>query len=158
MPSHSAALFVRHTRVIVLEISTGGNKNMARKPYQTIMEEFPDHLKAIGTLAVEIVNLEVMLADLLAAMLRIPRRVGHEIYFSPRANSVRVQILQNTAAELLASAPETRSQVISLAKRSLGAINERSEVLHSSWGTPNRLWVTRRSARRYRAANTAFAR
>ena len=131
---------------------------MGRKPYQTIMEEFPEHLQAIGTLAVEIVNLEVMLADLLSAMLRIPRRVGHEIYFSPRANSVRVLILQNAAAELLASVPETRGQVISLAKRSLGAINERSDVLHAAWGTSNRLWITRRSPPLTRVPKEATAR
>lgn len=119
---------------------------MERKPRQTIMEEFPEHLRAIGTLAVEIVNLELMLAELLSALLRVPRRAGNEIYFTPRANTLRVQILQNVAAELLASVPEAKGRVISLAKRAIGAINERSKVLHDAWATPDRLRVYRHPA------------
>ena len=50
----------------------------------TVLERQPDYLRAIGTACVEIVNLEMMLADLLGAILRIPENAARAIYYAPQ--------------------------------------------------------------------------
>ena len=67
------------------------------------LERFPEHVRAIGMISIENANLELSLADLLGATLKISRRVAHAIYFTPRAAALRLEILQAAARARLAS-------------------------------------------------------
>jgi hypothetical protein len=113
--------------------------------YQTVLVSNPRYLKAIGTLSVEITNMEIMLAELLAAILDLPRSFGQTIYWTPRAHSVRIDILNQTAKHAFAGFPKYQGNAGSIAKRALGIANARHEIVHESWGlTPDRTRITRR--------------
>jgi hypothetical protein len=64
-------------------------------PYQSTMERFPDHVKAIGMITVELANVEVMLAQLLGALLDRNTPIAEAIYFAPRATIARVAIVDD---------------------------------------------------------------
>jgi hypothetical protein len=51
-------------------------------PYQTSLERYPEYLRAIGTVTVEMTNLEVMFGDLLGTVLSLSDDTAHAIYFS----------------------------------------------------------------------------
>jgi hypothetical protein len=51
--------------------------------------------------SIENSNLEIALADLLAAVLGVSRRVGHAIYFKRRAAALRIEIVKAAASEKL---------------------------------------------------------
>jgi len=103
-------------------------------PYQTILERHPTLLRTIGTLSVEVVNLEIMLADLLAAILVLPQAVGREIYFTPNATTVRLNILLNASLEILAPFDRYRDQVKAIVGRAKAVFGKRNEMMHEAWG------------------------
>ena len=69
--------------------------------WQSSLEQYPEHVRAIGMISIENANLEMSLADLLGAVLTIPKRLAHAIYFTPRAASLRVEILEAAAKAML---------------------------------------------------------
>lgn len=54
------------------------------------LEHYPDHVYAIGMISIENSNLELSLSELFSAVLFLPKKVGHAIFFTPRANTLRV--------------------------------------------------------------------
>src|ERR1700720_3330522 len=71
-------------------------------PTKHQLARFPDHVEAIGLLALETVDLELELALLFSRMLMIWPRVGEAIYMTPLNAHARIEILQNAAQQLLA--------------------------------------------------------
>jgi hypothetical protein len=69
-------------------------------PYQSAMERHPEMVKAIGMVSIEIANLDVMMAELLAALLNKPSDVGHVIYHAPRSERVRLDIVEAVVKEM----------------------------------------------------------
>ena len=101
-----AALFV----VALLVAHSRQEDNMATKSTRpapkwiTVLERQPEYLRAIGTVAVEMVNLELMLSDLLGAILAIPQ-TADAIFCGPQATSPRLIILKGVAKEMLKEHP-----------------------------------------------------
>ena len=75
---------------------------------QSTLERFPDHVKAIGMISIEIGNLEMVLGDLLAALLMIPSFLGQAVYMTPRAAIARVDVLDNVIAITLIKGSQGR--------------------------------------------------
>lgn len=115
---------------------------------KTLLHDKPEYLVAIGTLSVEIVNLEILLADFLVTLLKIPDTLAHEIYFTPRSHIGRMDILEHVATVALNDEKfkEHHDRILSLVKRAKGAANMRNLVVHSVWGlSDTKDFVTKRS-------------
>ena len=111
------------------------------------LEKHPEHLQAIGMISVENSNLEIALADLMAAILLLSRRVAHAIYFQPRAASLRIEIFRAATAECLkpsrrkkvsllleAQKRDALARTKRLAKAALRATHRRHDIIHDAWG------------------------
>jgi hypothetical protein len=64
-------------------------------PYQSILERFPDHVKAIVMSSIEIANLDIHLGELFGAILRIDKRAGAAIYLIPQSVIARLDMLKS---------------------------------------------------------------
>ncbi len=104
-----------------------------RKPRQSPLEHFPEYTKALGLIAVELANLEVVLSNLLGAILAANQKVSGAIYFTPKSSQARMETLQNLVEEVLPGTPFLE-QAKSLLKRSLRLVNKRNDMLHGTWG------------------------
>lgn len=71
-----------------------------RPAYQSMLERHPKHVKAIGMITIDLSNLDIMLAQLLGALLNIPAEVADAIYFSPQAAGPRLSIIDNVVRKL----------------------------------------------------------
>jgi hypothetical protein len=119
--------------------------------WESSLEQYPEHVHAIGMISIEHGNLELSLADLLAVTLNISRRLAHAIYFAPRAAALRLEILGAAAiarlaphlkarpdSELEKQKREALRKVERLIKRSYAHIQKRHDVIHDAWGIDRR--------------------
>jgi hypothetical protein len=119
--------------------------------YVSAMERHPEVVKAIGMVSIEIANLDVMMAELLAALLNKPSDIGHVIYHAPRSERVRLDIVDAVVKEMFQDTElqephikELGKNVRSWIKRARGLVDKRHEIMHSNWGMdPETLGVTR---------------
>jgi hypothetical protein len=103
-------------------------------PVQTVLENDPEYLRAIGTLCVEIANTELLLADLLGSLLKVEQKVAHAIYFSPQYLGPRLAILQNAADTALQESPDGLRRIPTLVKEVRRYANRRNDIVQRSWG------------------------
>jgi hypothetical protein len=98
----------------------------------SMMEKHPEYVQAIGMISIEVANLEIALADLLAALLHIDRHFGRVVYLTPQITLGRLSILQNVADDHLVEPHDYLKKVIDEARR---LIIKRHEYIHEVWGT-----------------------
>lgn len=128
-----------------------GEKAGRPQPYQSAMEHHPEMVRAIGMVSIEIANLDVMMAELLAALLNKPSDLGHVIYHAPRGERVRLDIVEAVVKEMFQDeeamspgAKVLKQQLLHWIKRARGLVDKRHEVMHSNWGmNPGTLEVLR---------------
>src|SRR6266702_1945275 len=101
--------------------------------YRSPLEQRPKFVKAIGMISIENSSLEVLLAELLAALLGIHGEFGILIYFTPKAAIPRLDMIANVIEPSLPSRPELAARVRNIVKRSKAAIGKRHDVMHSLW-------------------------
>jgi hypothetical protein len=119
------------------------NKSM---PTRHQLSRYPDHVQAIGLIALETVDLELELTVLFSRMLMLLPRVGEAIYMTPKNAQARLDIMRNAAKETFR--PSKRASVGSLKekqkaaalKKVLGIIGraqecmqKRHRALHDDW-------------------------
>lgn len=98
------------------------------------MAHFPAHLQAIGLISVEISSMEVMLGDLLGALLNLSPDESHLIYFTPKAAIARIDVLVNVVeCNTFDAHPAIRAKALSLAKRAKAAMGKRHDIIHAHW-------------------------
>jgi hypothetical protein len=103
-------------------------------PPPSTLEKHPDHVHAIGMISIEIGNLEINLAELLAALLHIDRHFGRVVYLTPQSFSGRLNILKNVMKDHLVEGSEGRKYVESVVSKANGYIGKRHEYVHNLWG------------------------
>jgi hypothetical protein len=119
-------------------------KRLPPPPVRTTLERRPGYLRAIGTISVEIVNLEVMLAELLGVLLGVPEKIADAIYFAPQATGPRLTIVSNVVAQTLRKWPNYLAKAQDCLKRARGYQNRRNDILHEMWGlAENRKHIAR---------------
>jgi hypothetical protein len=110
---------------------------------RSTLEEYPDHVRAIGMISIENANLESMLATLFSRMLFIHPRVGHAIYLTPKSAIARIEIFENAAKAALRpqGTAEHKSQLRTaltraqrIATRARTLVGKRHGIIHDSWG------------------------
>ncbi|MEQ1719030.1 MAG: hypothetical protein ABL907_24100 [Hyphomicrobium sp.] len=105
-----------------------------KKPYQSTMERHPEHVRAIGMISIELANLEVHLADLLGVMLNRSKAIAHSIYFTPRANIARIDIIIAVANVIAEKHPKPARRVQNFGKRARNIMQKRHDHIHNAWG------------------------
>jgi hypothetical protein len=84
--------------------------------------------------SIEMANLDMVLADLLGVLLNRSQEVASAIYFSPRAATVRLQIISDVAAVMSERhASETRL-ARHMCDRARKIIDKRHAYIHHAWG------------------------
>lgn len=115
-------------------------------PTRHQLSRFPEHVQAIGLIALETVDLELELAVLFSRMLMLLPRVGEAIYMTPQNAQARLDILRNAANETFRPNKKAGSnsikekqkaaaleKVIDILKRAQDCINGRNRALHDDW-------------------------
>lgn len=115
-------------------------------PTRHQLSRFPDHVKAIGLMSLETVDLELELAVLFSRMLFINSAVGEAIYMTPRGDRARLDILRNAAKQLFALRKNekphsesgkrkrsTLSKIESIIGRAQDCIDKRHRAMHDDW-------------------------
>jgi hypothetical protein len=104
-------------------------------PYTSFLaESAPEYLVEIGTLSVELVQMEIALAHLLGAITRLPPNVAEAIYFSPQATGPRIAILKNCAAECFKAYPNYLTDTRKLLEDATKIAVRRNDIIHQAWG------------------------
>jgi hypothetical protein len=104
-----------------------------RDKYRSPLERRPKFVKAIGMISIENSSLEVLLAELLAALLGIHGEYGILIYFTPRAAIPRLDMIANVIEPSLPKHPDLTVQLHTIIKRAKAAIGKRHDVMHALW-------------------------
>jgi hypothetical protein len=106
--------------------------------WETPLAAYPEHVRAIGFITIEISTLEIMLGDLLAALLDLDHKYGHIIYFTPKAAMARVDMIVNLAASPhLDVHKPLRRRITSLCDRVRGVMGKRNDYVHNGWTVAN---------------------
>lgn len=113
-----------------------------------LAKQHSEHVKAIGMIALETVDLELALADLFSRMLQINRKTATAIYMTPKGDQARLDILSNAAhaafdltkreqEKPLGVLPKQKKaalkKVLEIVKRAHNAINNRHRMMHDDW-------------------------
>jgi hypothetical protein len=115
-------------------------------PTRHQLSRFPDHVKAIGMIALETVDLEIELTLLFSTMLGLSYTVAEAIYMTPRGDQARLDVLRNTAKALFAPHPrstmtppksklkaECEKKVLNIVGRAQASIGKRHRAMHDEW-------------------------
>jgi len=114
-------------------ISFGPDMQDKRDNYRSPLERRPKFVKAIGMISIENSSLEVLLAELFAALLGIHGEFGILIYFTPKAAIPRLDMIDNVTEPSLAGYPELVAKIRAIVKRAKAAIGRRHDVMHTLW-------------------------
>jgi hypothetical protein len=133
---------------------------MAKKERETIswhsLSGRPDYVQLIGMVALEVVDLEIRLANLFGRIIGVSQREAQAIYFSPKAEQARMDIIRNSANAAFAVSPsqagilarqkrEALEKVEAILSRSEKLIRQRHRVVHDEWNISDKeKIVTRR--------------
>jgi hypothetical protein len=115
-------------------------------PSKHQLHRYPKHVKAIGMIALETVDLEIELGVLFSSLLKISKPVGEAIYMTAKSEQARLEILKNTATALFAlhpkskrTSPKSRRKIVSKEKvlkivsRAQTCIGKRHRAIHDEW-------------------------
>jgi hypothetical protein len=116
-------------------------------PFQSVMERFPDHAKAIGMASVEVANMDIFLGYLFAAILRIPANAGKEIFLTPKSAFGRLDLLKTAINEMMVDRSVGKKHLDSIHKRAANIVTHRHSMIHDSWGINMDGSVVRQSIR-----------
>ncbi len=100
--------------------------------FQSSLEQYPDHVKAIGMISVEQANLEIKLAQLLGALLNLDPVLADAVYFSPQATGARISIIENVSELILSNGAV--KDVRKLLSKAREVVGRRNEYIHNAWG------------------------
>jgi hypothetical protein len=120
---------------------------MSVPPYQTVLEEFPDHAKAIGIASIEVANLDIFLGYMFAAILKIPAPVGEALFLTPNSAFARLELLKTAINEMMIDKSPGQNQLMTLYNRAANIVTKRNSMIHDSWGTNAAGEVARRDIR-----------
>jgi hypothetical protein len=100
---------------------------------QRLIDSHPEYAKAIGTISVEMVHLEITLSMALALILCIPTEMADAIFFSPTSTGPRLAILRNAAKKIPDKFKHIRDIAEDLVSRATKCQNRRNDIVHSAW-------------------------
>jgi hypothetical protein len=126
-----------------------------QKSGHSTLEEFPDHVRAIGMISIENGNLEDAMAELFSRVIMVKLEVGLSIYMTPKAAVPRIEILENAAkAAFRERGTDAQKQklaaalkrVVSVCGRAKALVGKRHHIIHDGWGVDSESRKVRRFA------------
>lgn len=120
------------------------------------LDDYPEYVKNIGMVALETVDLEIRLANLFGRIIGLTPRKAQAIYFSPKAEQARMDIIRNAANAVFHVPPSQKGSVArqkaaalekveALLTRSEKLIRKRHRIVHDEWNVSEKeKTVTRR--------------
>lgn len=97
------------------------------------LERFPEHVRAIGMITIEMGTLEASCVHLLAAILRTTETVADAILTTPQSTRARLEIVKSVSDKLLRE--EDANKISTLMNKCDDALNKRNYIVHSVWGS-----------------------
>jgi hypothetical protein len=118
---------------------------MTTKPSKqgSTLQEFPDHVRAIGMISIENGNLEDAMGALFSRVIMVNLRVGLSVYMTPKAAIPRIEILENAAKTVFRDrgADEQKERlagalknVLNICGRAKSLVGKRHRIVHDGWG------------------------
>lgn len=98
------------------------------------LEAYPDHVRAIGMISIEIANLDLELGALLGAMLRVSAKLGQVVYLTPRTAMGRIHVLENVTDQVFKPTSPGLKKLKTLFKQAKKLIGKRHDMIHEAWG------------------------
>ena len=93
-------------------------------------------------ISIENASLEVLLAELLAALLGIHGELGIIVYFTPKAAIPRLDTIANVTEPSIGGNKKLVGKVRSVVKRAKAAIGKRHDVMHALWALNDESYPT----------------
>lgn len=103
------------------------------RPAVSTYQKYPEHLKAIGLITMNMGQIDIRLAEVTAALLRVSNNLGFATYFSARSATGRIEMVTNIAATSLSQYPDLASDAKGVLKRVLTLFGKRHQLIHSVW-------------------------
>jgi hypothetical protein len=98
--------------------------------HTSTLEGSPEHVQAIGMIAIEISNLEISLGDLLGALLHVNPSIGRIVYLTPQAVAARLKIIENVSDASFPKGNEGRKSIDRILRRAKHVTGRRNELIH----------------------------
>lgn len=99
--------------------------------YESALTRNTDFTSQLGLAVVEFNQLEVMLSRTLGRILDLHFKVVDALYFTPKSNTGRIDILKNVAAVSLTGAD--LKSISRLCAKAMALAGRRHEIVHSLW-------------------------
>lgn len=111
----------------------------AKKPpeparLRSVLERHPKYAQSIGMISAEVAVLDIVLGELLAALLHIGPGFGRTIYLTPHASSARLKILENVLVDSLVEGSKGFKVVKDFVRRAKAIMGRRHDYIHNVWG------------------------
>lgn len=112
--------------------------------WSSALESHPEHVKAIGMISIENVNMDLALSWLLGAMLGLSGEVSQAIYMTAKQNQTRLDIFRNIMRAHLQPAyvkdvPDEIAETLAICedfyRRATALSNKRHSIMHDLWGS-----------------------
>jgi hypothetical protein len=119
--------------------------------WHSLLSNKPEHVQAIGMIAIEHTNVEIFLGHMLAHVLNVDAEVGQAIYWKPQSATLRIGILEAAAEQMFRPRYKGSEEI---AENRIDADNEaiwnkvrfivarakkltfqRNDRIHTVWGT-----------------------
>jgi hypothetical protein len=96
------------------------------------LEDFPQHVHALGMAVVELAALEITCVHLLAALLQTTEAVADAILMSSTSTRARIDIIKSVVLAKLSEA--SSKPIVDLMNRCEKILNKRNTYVHGIWG------------------------
>jgi hypothetical protein len=123
----------KKTIVSATAVAAGASSDEAKGAslWTSAMVKHPEQVQALGMLAVEIAEMELRLSHLLGRLVRSTTKIGEALYFTPRANMLRLELITNIAPLVLQRNKPKLIAVQNVAKRAQTIMGKRHELIHN---------------------------
>jgi hypothetical protein len=112
---------------------------MALLPGQVLVKstlaERPEYANAIGTISIELANLEIELGNLFGALLHVDKYFGRLVYLTPNSYQARLHMLENVTAATFDEETAERKHLKTIITKARAYIGQRHNLVHDAWGT-----------------------
>ncbi len=100
---------------------------------QSGLVDRPDIAQAIGMVNIELSNMEFHFAQLLSQITGLNFNIALAVYFTPKANIARLEVIQNVAALVFKPEDKKLSEIEGFLRKAKSVMGRRHELIHSSW-------------------------
>jgi hypothetical protein len=114
-----------------IAVGTSSASAVGELLWSSLMVGRPEFVQAIGMMGIEIAEMEMHLARILGRLLNSSVEIGEAVYFTLKANTPRIELVQNVAPLVLAKNPEKLKAVTKAADKAIALMGQRHNLVHN---------------------------